>query len=54
MGVVLPRRINVDADRPNFLGDARTLDGAMQSACHAIGLSFAEWMPIGPPIGISD
>ena len=39
---------------PEFSGDAKTLEGAMQSACHAIGLSFAEWMPIGPPIEVPD
>jgi hypothetical protein len=39
---------------PEFLGNAKNLEGAMQSACSSIGLSFAEWMPIGPAIEIVD
>jgi len=39
---------------PEFSGDAETLEGAMQSACHSIGLGFADWMPIGPAIEVPE
>jgi hypothetical protein len=39
---------------PSFSGDARSLDGAMHSACHAVGLGFADWMPIGPAIEVEE
>jgi hypothetical protein len=42
------------APLPEFSGDAKTLQGAMKSACHAIGLAFANWMPIGPAIEMRD
>jgi hypothetical protein len=39
---------------PEFSGDADNLEGAKRSACHAIGLAFANWMPIGPAIDVPD
>jgi hypothetical protein len=37
-----------------FSGQARNLEGAKTSACHAVGLSFADWLPIGPELEIPD
>jgi hypothetical protein len=39
---------------PQFSGNSDTLHTAKTSAMQSIGLAFAPWMNIGPPVEVAD
>jgi hypothetical protein len=39
---------------PEFSGEAKTLEAAMNKAMYSIGLAKADWMSIGPAIEMPD